>query len=250
MQIPQAYDVAGPPGAPTLVFLHGLRVTRRMWAPQMERLRDKYQVIALDLPGHGALREVEFNLKGAVERVAKVIEIMTQGQALVVGLSLGGYVAMEFGARYPEKAKGLVIASASVEPSGWYNFPYRGMAWLFEHAPEKWNAWMNRTAFEILYAKEISELLVGPGFFMRGGSQALHEVFAQKFRPRLAAYPGPVLLLNGAYDLGFRLQERKFLAAAQRGRLEVIPRAIHLLNLDQPDAFADAIWRFAASIDG
>jgi pimeloyl-ACP methyl ester carboxylesterase len=248
MHISGAYDVAGPPGAPTIVFLHGLRVTRRMWAPQMEQLRDKYQVVAVDLPGHGALREIEFSLEGAVEKVAEIIERTAGGRALVVGLSLGGYVAMEFGARYPAKAIGLVIASASVEPSGWYNLPYRWMAWMFENVPEEWTAWVNRTVFETIYRRELSALLVEPGFFMRGGSQALHEVFAQKFRPRLAAYPGPALLLNGAYDLGFRLQEQKFLAATQRGLLEIIPKAIHISNLDQPEAFSNAIRRFAASI--
>jgi pimeloyl-ACP methyl ester carboxylesterase len=248
MQIPQTYDAAGPAGAPTIIFLHGLRVTRRMWAPQMDRLRDAYHVVALDLPGHGALRDIEFSLKSAVEKVAEVIEITARGQALVVGLSLGGYVAMEFGARYPEKARGLVIASASVEPCGWYNAPYRCLAWMLENVPEQWMAGVSRTFFEIVYPKERSDLLVGPGFFMQGGSQALHEVFVQKFCPRLAAYPGPVLLLNGAYDLGFRLHERRFLAAARSGRLEVIPRAIHLSNLEQPEIFASAVRRFAESI--
>jgi pimeloyl-ACP methyl ester carboxylesterase len=239
---------SGPPGAPTIIFLHGLRVTKRMWEPQRKRLQETYRVIAMDLPGHGALRDVDFSLNAAADSVARLIEQEARGPALVVGLSLGGYVAMELGSRYPQKAAGLVIASASVEPSGWYNFPYRGMAWMLEHLPEKWNAWMNRTAFEIMYAKEISELLVRPGFFIRGGSQALREVFEKKFRPRLAAFPGPVLLLNGAYDLGFRMHERQFLAAAQQGRLEIIPKAIHLANLDQPEAFANAVRGFAESI--
>lgn len=243
------YDLAGPPGAPTIVFVHGMRVTRKMWKPQTERLSDSYRLIALDLPGHGALREVPFRLDAAVNTIAEIIDREARNaRALVAGISLGGYVAMEFGARYPEKASGLVIASATVEPRGWHTFPYHVVAAAMHELPEPTLNWISRAFFQLVYPPEKAEPLISPGFFMRGAAQGLREIFGKQFAPRLAAYPGPVLLLNGAFDLGFRIHERKFLAAAQHGRLEVIPRAFHLANIDQPDAFSAAIRRFAASI--
>lgn len=242
------YEIAGPTSAPAIVFLHGIRVTRRMWQPQIDLLKDDYRVIALDLPGHGELRETEFSLDAATGTVARVIDQEARGRALVVGLSLGGYVAMEFGARYPAKAAGLVVASACVEPSGWYNFPYRGLALLLEKAPEGWTAWLNRKYFELFYGDELASLLTGPGFYARGGVQAFHELFQKKFQPSVAAYGGPVLFVNGARDLGFRLHERKFLAAARNARLQIIPKAFHIVNLDQPELFADAIRNFAQSL--
>lgn len=215
---------------------------------QMEQLKAEYRVIALDLPGHGAVRDLDFSLNAATREIAEVIDKEARGRALVVGLSLGGYVAMEFGARYPGKAAGLVIASACVEPSGWYNFPYRCFAFLLDKAPEKWTAWMNRKFFELVYRDERAKLLTAPGFYAHGGVQAFHELFERRFRPAVAAYTGPVLFLNGARDLGFRLQERQFLAAARNGRLQVIPKAFHIANLDQPASFAEAIRGFARSI--
>lgn len=219
-----------------------------MWHLQFDQLRSDFRVIALDLPGHGTQRDADFNLDAAADCVANVIDREAKGRALVVGLSLGGYVAMEFGARYPTKAAGLVVASACVEPSGWYNVPYRCLAWMLENLPAKWMAWANRTLFQLIYPKEISQLLISPGFFMRGGSQALRQLFERTFQHRLADYPGPVLLLNGAYDIGFRLHERRFLIAAPHGRVQIIPRAIHIVNLDQPEAFTEAIRSFAKSI--
>jgi pimeloyl-ACP methyl ester carboxylesterase len=165
-----------------------------------------------------------------------------------VGLSLGGYIAMEFGARYAEKAAGLVIASASVEPRGWYNAPYRVFSSLIAKVPESWPSWLNRTFFLLFYGRRRAEPLIAPGFFMRGGAAGVREVMSREYVPRLAAYPGPVLLLNGAMDPGFRMHERRFLAAAQHGRLEVIPKAFHLANIDQPEAFSEAIRRFARAI--
>lgn len=83
---------------------------------------------------------------------------------------------------------------------------------------------------------------------MRGGAAGIREVMHEKFAPKLAAYPGPVLLLNGARDLGFRLHEKKFLAAAKNARLQVIPKAFHISNIDQPEIFSDAVRNFARSI--
>lgn len=243
------YDVAGSPDAPAIVFLHGMRVTRKMWKPQMERLADSYRLIALDLPGHGTLSNIPFRLDDAVTTTAEVISREARNaRALVVGISLGGYVAMEFGARCPEKAVGLVIASATVEPRGWHTLPYHFVAAAMDELPEPTLNWISRTFFQLVYPPEKAEPLIAPGFFMRGASQGLREVFGKQFAPRLALYPGPVLLLNGALDLGFRMHEHRFLAAAQHGRLEVIPRAFHIANIDQPEAFSNAVRRFAESL--
>jgi pimeloyl-ACP methyl ester carboxylesterase len=57
----------------------------------------------------------------------------------------------------------------------------------------------------------------------------------------------PVLLLNGRFDQ-FRLGTRAFLHVCPQARVEIIPGAGHLANLDQPEAFAEALLRFADSV--
>ena len=70
--------------------------------------------------------------------------------------------------------------------------------------------------------------------------------------PRLAAYPGPTLILNGELDLPFRLSAREVRAAAQDARSgSGCGGATHLANLDRPAAFSEAVRRFApSSIEG
>ncbi|MGA9883399.1 MAG: alpha/beta fold hydrolase [Candidatus Acidiferrales bacterium] len=244
----QSYDLSGAENGHAIVFLHGMRVTRRMWQPQIGALASEFRVVALDLPGHGALRNQPFRLEQAIEQVAEIVDKVANGRALIVGLSLGGYVAIEFGARYPERTAGLVIASASVEPRGWYNLPYKIVFGAMAYLPERWLSRITQAMFLAIYGKERAQPLIAPGFFMRGGAAGIRQVMSREFGPKLAAYPGPVLLLNGAMDLGFRMHEKRFLAIAQRGQLEVIPKAFHLANIDQPKQFSDAVRRFARSL--
>jgi pimeloyl-ACP methyl ester carboxylesterase len=76
----------------------------------------------------------------------------------------------------------------------------------------------------------------------------VRALVGQRFKPRLAAYPGPSLLINGEFDLFFRPTERAFADVAADPRRAMIRRATHLTNLDQPEAFSALIRRFARSI--
>jgi pimeloyl-ACP methyl ester carboxylesterase len=246
----RAYDVAGPAGAPALVLVHGTRLTRAAWSPQVAALADRFRVIAPDLPGHGALADVPFTLEAAADQLARVIDEAAGGRAIVVGHSLGGYVAMELAARSPERVAGLVLAGASREPIGIWTLPYRWLALLLRignrRGFDRVNAWFFRWRFGPAVADE----LVRGGFWPAGGAAALRALMGRRFIPRLRDYPGPTLILNGDLDVLFRLGERAFVDAARDGRRAVIRRATHLVNLDQPAAFNEELARFADGVAG
>jgi pimeloyl-ACP methyl ester carboxylesterase len=240
---------AGPLAAPAIVFLHGTRLTRAAWAVQLEGLGDEFRTIAVDLPGHGTRADVPFTLVGAADTVASTIrEQAADGRAVVVGLSLGGYVAMVLAAREPDLVRGLVLAGSTAEPVGIRSIAYRSLAVALQRldgpALVRLNAWF----FRARYSEEIAEPIVAGGFWSMGGSHALRSLFGQRFVPRLAAYPGPTLILNGEWDLLFRLSAGTFAAAAQDARRVRLAGALHLSNLDQPAAFNAAVRRFARSI--
>jgi pimeloyl-ACP methyl ester carboxylesterase len=244
------YDVEGPIDGPPIVFVHGTRLSRSMWRPQMEALRDAYRVIALDLPGHGALADRPFTVAAASDHVARVIEEAAGGRAVVVGLSLGGYVAMDLAARRPELVRGLVLSGATAEPVGRLAAPFLALAWVMERfdgpALEAVNAWFFRARF----APAIAEPIVAGGFWSAGGAQALRAIVGERFAPRLAAYPGPTLIVNGDLDPLFRLTVKRFAGPARDRRRVRLRGATHLANLDRPRAFSLAIRRFVEGLQG
>jgi pimeloyl-ACP methyl ester carboxylesterase len=107
------FDAAGSVNAPGLVLVHGSVVTRKMWLPQLRGLADAYRVIAPDLPGHGALAQVPFTFAAAVQSLADLIDQEAQGRALVAGISMGGYIAIELAERHPTVWRGLCVQDAA-----------------------------------------------------------------------------------------------------------------------------------------
>ncbi len=246
----RAYDVEGPVGAPTIVFIHGTRLSRSCWSGQVRDLGTTYRVMALDLPGHGVLADVPFTLAGASDVVARAIrEAATDRRAVVVGLSLGGYVAMDLAARVPALVRGLVLAGATQEPIGPAAIPYRALAGVLRRLDgpglDALNAWF----FRARYPAAIADPIIEGGFFSRGGADALDSLIGERFRPRLASYEGPVLLLNGQFDLLFRLGAPGFAAVAQDARRVRLAGALHLVNLDRPAAFDAAVRGFVEDLD-
>jgi pimeloyl-ACP methyl ester carboxylesterase len=235
---------------PTIVFLHGTRLTGAAWAAQVDALRDAFHCLAPDLPGHGADEATTFSLDAAAASVAAQIEREAHGgRAIVVGLSLGGYVAMALAARRPELVAGLVVAGATAEPVGIRGLAFRGLAAIFSRVPEAYLDRVNRWFFGWRFPPRIAGPILAAGFSFAGGAVAVRSLVGERFKPRLAAYPGPSLLVNGELDLFFRPTERSFAAVAAAPRRVLIRRATHLTNLDQPAAFSAAVRRFATDLD-
>jgi pimeloyl-ACP methyl ester carboxylesterase len=126
--------------------------------------------------------------------------------------------------------------------------PYLALAEVMDDVPlsgmDRANAWFFRRRFP----PDIAEPIIAAGFWPRGGATALRSLAGERFVPRLAAYPGPTLILNGELDLPFRIFASSFAAAARDVRRVRLAGATHLANLDRPAAFSEAVRRFALSV--
>ena len=235
---------------PPIVFLHGTRMTGAQWAPQVAALGAEFTCLTPDLPGHGAAAGVPFTLEGAADAVAAAIERDAGGRAILVGLSLGGYVAMDVAARWPERVSGLVLAGATAEPVWPRSILFQALAEVFERVDPAVLVAINTWFFRARYPPAISAPIIAGGFHFPGGATALRSLIGQRFIPRLASYPGRTLILNGEFDLLFRLSSPAFAEAATDAHRVLIPGATHLTNIDRPAHVTTAIRRFARGVVG
>ena len=156
-------------------------------------LSDEFRTIAVDLPGHGARAGEPFSLDGAADLLAATIrDEAAGGRAVVVGLSLGGYVAMVLAARHPERVRGLVLAGATAEPVGIQLAVYRMLAGIMTRIDGPWLDRVSATVFRARYPGAIAEPIVAGGFWSKGGSTALPRRSADNAsRPAWPRTPDP-----------------------------------------------------------
>jgi pimeloyl-ACP methyl ester carboxylesterase len=110
------YDDRGR-GEP-VVLIHGHPFSRRMWAPQLEELSEDFRLLAPDLPGYGASPPVrgKITMRELADAVLGLMDAVEIRSATIVGLSMGGLVAMELALARPERVNGLVLAATTAAP--------------------------------------------------------------------------------------------------------------------------------------
>jgi pimeloyl-ACP methyl ester carboxylesterase len=232
--------------APGIVFLHATRLTRALWWPQLRRLSGHYRCVAVDLPGHGVLGADPFTIDGAVDVVRRAIEAeIPAGRAVLVGLSLGGYVAIDMAEAHPDRVAGLVLAGCSAEAFGPMAMPFRLYRALLSRAPARAQRLASKAFFRTRYRRRESEPIIEGGFWSEGGSAALTLILARRYLDRLGRLWTPVLVVNGTLDPVFGPQGEYWAASCRRGRHVAIRRAMHLSNLDRPTTFARLVAAFA-----
>ncbi|MEU6084316.1 alpha/beta hydrolase [Streptomyces sp. NPDC047108] len=239
---------AQPGSPPPIVLVHGTRFSAAQWSPQLASLERDFPVAAVDLPGHGSRSAQPWSLGAATETVAAAVDSLGRGPALVVGHSLGGYVALEFARRHPERLRGLVLAGASAATKGPWAMPYRWVAGLVPRVPQARLTRWNDRFLRRLYPPEVVEATIRFGYAFHTLPVAWGEVLGRFDASAMRHVAAPVLILNGEKDSVFRSGEREFARAHPDARIELIPRARHLANFDDPEAFADAVRRFARQL--
>ncbi|MGW8395341.1 alpha/beta fold hydrolase [Streptomyces lydicus] len=235
---------ANAPGLP-VVFVHGMRVSGTMWQPVIDTLGTRHPTAAPDLPDHGSRRGEPFTLAGAVAAVTDAIDALG-GRALVVGLSLGGYVAVETAGSHPDRVLGLVAMGCTATPRGLLGAVYRGAARAAARYPQEANR-LSAFGFRRTLPGPQAHAMISGGLTCGAMPDVARAVSAMDPLAALAAYPGPVWLVNGERD-HFRRDERRFLRACRDGRLIVRPRCGHISGLADTEALARQVRDAAAVV--
>jgi pimeloyl-ACP methyl ester carboxylesterase len=244
-----AYERVGE--GPPLVLVHGGAVDGRMWRPQLAALADEFTVVAWDEPGAGRSSDVPATLAIAdyADCLAALIDALALGPAHVAGLSWGGTVVQELYRRHPGFVATLILADTY---AGWKgSLPEREVQARVEGLRQILAADTFDPTLPGMFAggppSEFVPLLdqmaadVRPES-MRTALLVMAETDQRDVLPRIAV---PTLLLWGDQDARSPLGvAHELQQAIPSSELVVIPGAGHVSNLEQPEAFNDAVRRF------
>ena len=162
---------------------------------------------------------------------------------MLVGLSLGGYVASYLGRR-PDRVAGLVLAGCSRNLRGLVGIYLRAVSGLMRRGwlrqrPEVVEARTRRLFPDALAA--VAEAQVRAGLAPGAAADAFRELAGHDFLARAAGCAGPLVLANGERDTFFRRGEAAFLARCPTARSQPIPGAGHACSLDNAAAFTAVV---------
>jgi 3-oxoadipate enol-lactonase len=240
--------MAGDAMKTTLVLSGALGLGTAMWDPQLDAFREYFDVVAVDHPGHGRapLADGPVTVASIGERLLSELP----DSFSFCGLSLGGMVGMWLGANAPERVERLVLActGASLGTPELYNeraalVRAEGTRVTVEGARERWFTPDFRDSPE---AQRIVDDLLATS--AEGYAACAEAVGAFDFHGKLELIAAPTLVLYGEEDpvtppdVVDALVSRIPVAEA-RG----IGGAAHLANVEQPDAFNDAVLRHLRS---
>jgi len=248
-------------GEPAVVLVHGFPLHAEMWRPQLAGFAGRHRLIAPDLLGFGGSDvppdRTAYSISGYAEQVAAVVEQLGLAPVVLVGLSMGGYIALDLARRRPELLAGLVLADTRSEADTPEAKRRRSDQQVFLGARGDVGALADGLADAVVGKKtakrdEVLERVKGlmtanaaPGWI--GALEAMRR--RSDVTGALRSIRLPALVLVGEDDTLTPPAAAEGLAVGIPGaRLVVVPAAGHLSNLENPGAFNEALGEFLAAL--
>ena len=239
------------PGKDTIFFLHGLTADHSMFEGQIPAFAADFNLLTWDTPAHGKSRPfANFDFGDASEYIRSILDKHSVDQAILVGQSLGGFLAQSFIKRYPDRVKCFVSIDSTPYGFGYYSksdiWILRQVEWMAHMYPFRWmkkamakQVSTTRRAYENMlqmlspYNKRELCHLMGLGY-----ACFLDDNCELKI-------PCPVLLILGEKDRTGKVAQYNKAWAQQTGYpLRIIKGAAHNVNVDRPDEVNACIRRF------
>ena len=246
------YQQAGRGSA--VIFVHGGFMDAEMWDKQFREFARSHRAVRFDLRGFGKSDRGEKPFQ-PTEDIAALLDHLKIERAHIVGLSMGGSVAIDFALAHPERTASLVVAEPGVSGYAWgpeVLDTMRAVRQAFENGGKEAaiESLLSRPVFATLKDKPAASKEVRRQLERNlSDSPPLMEPPEKPALDRLSEIRSPTLLLvsehsgEDAHKIASLLQEK--VDGLRRMR---IPDSGHMINLEQPDAFNQVVLDFLASI--
>ena len=243
---------------PVLLLLHGFTIDSRIWESQIDALSENFTVIAWDAPGAGQSSDPPetFRLSDWADCISSLMDSVNVEKAHILGLSWGGILAQEFYHRHPDRVLSLILAGAY---AGWkgslpqsvvderlaaclHDATLQPKAFVSKYIPGMFGDAPPPEAQERLAS--IMSDFHPVGFRLMAKSSA--ETDTRNILPTIKV---PTLLIWGDKDQRSPLRVAHQMKDAIPGsKLQLIPAAGHVCNLESPVEFNKFVKEFCLSL--
>lgn len=253
-----AYHIEGT-GAQTIVLLHPAFADRRAFGGQILALRDRYRLVAPDLPGHGNTKvlgksvDPQPTMATAAEAISDIFFAENIGSAHVVGVSMGALVAEDFARRFPKLVRSLTVVGAyAVDDAVAIKAQRREMVRILPMALFRLGRFKRYVAEAAAATDQgrqtMARMLAG---FKRSDLFGMKGLDAVMDPDRSDALRCPLLIVVGREDRTILHDAaHRWVAKVPGAEIQIFEGAGHCVNLDVPEAFNAALEAFVARVDG
>jgi len=247
------FEAAG--AGPVVVLIHGFALDTRMWDDQWEALTPHYRVIRYDVRGFG-----QSSLPGAetfshLEDLLALLQQLAATPAHLIGLSMGGGLALDFALMYPAHVHSLILADSTLSGFNWqkdWGEPFRAAKFFGLDAAKA--AWLNDELFAPANTQPIVAARLQKMTETYSGHHWLQPVHTRGLeKPAIEQLENlrlPLLMVEGERDLpDFRAITHLLAERAPRARLVTLPGVGHMVNMEAPAEFNRLALEFLARFE-
>lgn len=230
-------------GDHTLVLIHAFPLDSTMWKPQLEAFPG---ALTPDLPGFGSASGLMTSIAEGTEAVIAAMDVEGVSEAVVLGLSMGGYIALDLWRTHPDRVRGMVLANTRAEADDEGGRQKRrdlaerlrteGSGFLVDSPPPL----LSEQALPALVEQVRGTIAAQAAAAIAAASEAMAD--RPDSTPDLPGISVPVLVINSENDALIPPDVTARIADGVPGAvLETIPAAGHLSNMEAPEAFTELL---------
>jgi pimeloyl-ACP methyl ester carboxylesterase len=229
---------------PALILTHGYSSTSAMWEGQIEALSKHHKLVLWDMRGHGKsdypADPNAYSEALTIGDIAALLDQIGTRRAIVGGFSLGGYMSLALYRTHPERVAALLIVDTGPgfkkdEARAAWNKRAHETAERFERDGLSVLKSLSRERSSVTHRDATGLALAARGMLTQRDASVMEVL------PEIAV---PSLIVVGADDTPFLAASDYMAAKIPGAKKVVIPSAGHAVNIDQPQAFIDAVLPF------
>lgn len=244
-----------------LILIHGGLLDRRMWDDQFEVFAEKFRVIRFDVRNHGNSKGVPDTFKHYKD-LLKILEQLNLEKSVMLGLSLGGRIAIDFAIAYPDKVSAIILAAPGAS-----GYEFKGEAFIknnelmqkafndgdidlaIEYFQRSWTDGPHREPDEIDQAIRIKVKNMALNTVKQWEGQSQMTELEPPAIGRLNEIHAPTLAIVGDLDMPGILEIVDLVIQNVPGAEKVvIPGAAHMVNMEQPEKFNKTVLEFLSRL--